>query len=513
MNISSHEPPLLSYPDDLNVLSNLILDDCKTNDKLNIDDDGLNILTDDPFKNIRQMTQVADFLAQFDDCFELIKKKKLQKTMSNHLQSNMFKPCHNFIQRNDSFPDPIAINDVILAQSISQDYDQLCNTPLVSDNIQVQPQQSTTVTPVNYTLAPKAFIQCNTPQIANNLVYQKEAVQNNIIESKPIQIICQPRSKFRPRTQNESKTSSHYLRCEDSAELDYPAISVPQIWASQSKVNIIEVALVDIEKQLHPYTIDNKNSKKSFDDQVLIFKETQPNILYFRLTNEDFLIGYKTFMIELIKMKQDDFITKKLIRSRKLDQSMLRFTRIYQDENGNYQRDNNSEEYSCIMTESYGDVAVERIEPRYGPMCRKSMIFIVLKGRFIKDDLSIIVFGQTIRWSQEIKDFILNGNVIYFTMPTFQYSSMNRMTASINIYYKQQKFHESTFLYTSSLDEQLVDIDLNDSISATDAFMTNKKLNHDMADNICSMPLNCQKVSKRKSRKRLDNKQISFTNV
>ena len=59
-----------------------------------------------------------------------------------------------------------------------------------------------------------------------------------------------------------------------------------------------------------------------------------------------------SFMIELIKSKQDDVITKKVIRSRHLNQSMLRFTRIYRDQYGTYHRDVNSQEYSCIMTES-----------------------------------------------------------------------------------------------------------------------------------------------------------------
>ncbi len=57
-------------------------------------------------------------------------------------------------------------------------------------------------------------------------------------------------------------------------------------------------------------------------------------------------------MIELIKSKQDDVITKKLIRLRQLDQSMLRFTRIYRNKDGKYVRDINNEEYSCIMSES-----------------------------------------------------------------------------------------------------------------------------------------------------------------
>jgi hypothetical protein len=51
-------------------------------------------------------------------------------------------------------------------------------------------------------------------------------MSSDLLKSNKIQILCQPRSKFRPRTQNESKTSSHYIRCEDGAKLDYPAIHV-----------------------------------------------------------------------------------------------------------------------------------------------------------------------------------------------------------------------------------------------------------------------------------------------
>jgi hypothetical protein len=69
---------------------------------------------------------------------------------------------------------------------------------------------------------------------------------------------------------------------------------VPQIWGRQSSINIIEVALMDVEKQPHPYLIDNKISKNSLEGEGLIWKENEPNVLYFRLTNEDFLTGYKT---------------------------------------------------------------------------------------------------------------------------------------------------------------------------------------------------------------------------
>jgi hypothetical protein len=49
-----------------------------------------------------------------------------------------------------------------------------------------------------------------------------------------------------------------------------------------------------IDKQAHPYTINNKACADTFDDGVLIIKQKEPNVLYFRLTDEDFLNGYKT---------------------------------------------------------------------------------------------------------------------------------------------------------------------------------------------------------------------------
>ena len=58
------------------------------------------------------------------------------------------------------------------------------------------------------------------------------------------------------------------------------------------------------------------------------------------------------FMIELIKGKQDDVITKKVIQHRKLNQSMLRFTRLFIDETGELKSDMESVAYSDVLTES-----------------------------------------------------------------------------------------------------------------------------------------------------------------
>ena len=46
------------------------------------------------------------------------------------------------------------------------------------------------------------------------------------MELKKIQIKSQPRKKFRPRTENESKTSSHYLRSEENVKPEHPTIGV-----------------------------------------------------------------------------------------------------------------------------------------------------------------------------------------------------------------------------------------------------------------------------------------------
>ena len=68
---------------------------------------------------------------------------------------------------------------------------------------------------------------------------------------------------------------------------------VPYEWFRQSMKNIIEVTLVGMDGQPHPYEIDNKTKKTSFDQDVLIFRENSDNTLYFCVTNEDFNNGYK----------------------------------------------------------------------------------------------------------------------------------------------------------------------------------------------------------------------------
>ena len=126
-----------------------------------------------------------------------------------------------------------------------------------------------------------------------------------------------------------------------------------------------------VDKEPHAYAIDNKASVSTFEETALIFKQNERHLLYFRVTEEDFRNSYKryvfscpqsgisvdyvlrwnSFQIEFIKSKQDELITKELIRSRQLDQSVLRFTRIYQVGKSDFHRDDLSAAYSSEMTE------------------------------------------------------------------------------------------------------------------------------------------------------------------
>ena len=222
-------------------------------------------------------------------------------------------------------------------------------------------------------------------------------------------------------------------------------------------------------------------------------QQNEKNTLYYPLTNEDFLAGYKTYvcpldrwqslltssvasmnslMVELIKCKQDDTITKKLINQRQLDQSMLRFARIYTDKNGEYHRDKESVAYSSVMKESkthqldgqisvlsllfvgYGEVAVEHMGPRYGVMHEKEMTFVLLKGRVMKDALKIVLTEQTTRRSITIDNFTLNGTVAYFLMPACTYSQNDRVTVDICVYYRKELLQKAPYTYLNMSDRK-----------------------------------------------------------
>jgi len=380
------------------------------------------------------------------------------------------------------------IDNVILNNGLSTETIPLRQNSTINQN------QSTSVTPV---------LPLNEQNHNSSIVAME--MQTSSYRLNKISILSQPRGFYRPRTQNESKQSSHYIRCEEGDKFDYPTIQVPIQWAMESCMNIIEVTLVDMEKQPHPYSLENKSAQSSFENGTPIIKQNDSNILYFRLSNEDFSRGYKIFQMELIKSKQDEVITKKLIRLRKLDQSMLRFRRIFQNKHGMLQHDAESIEYSCAMIESYGEVSVEFISPKYSPMCGDELMFISLKGRFVKDDIHVFINTDLDSNHVQITKICINGNILYFKIPPVLSQYNGRINANVKVFFKNDLIHQSTFFYTSFLDHE--PIQTKTEFDASTVLSNPNHLQIDLinAQDPLSLLTQTKLKSKSKPKKRLNN--------
>lgn len=135
-------------------------------------------------------------------------------------------------------------------------------------------------------------------------------------KSRKIKILAQPRNKYRPRTETESRVSAHYIRCDESSGFSYPTIAVsirrtisivswftrfsifqlnPE-WEKESSMNIIEVALIDINNEAHPYRLINKQSGPELSENVTVAHCSSPNVLYFQITKNDFVKGNKSYV-------------------------------------------------------------------------------------------------------------------------------------------------------------------------------------------------------------------------
>lgn len=93
--------------------------------------------------------------------------------------------------------------------------------------------------------------------------------------------------------------------------------------------------------------------------------------------------------------------------------------------------------------------------PQYGPMSGQEMVYIVLKGRILKNELKIQIKESLSGWEHMVENFTKNGNVVYFIMPPFPYAAQcESIKAHIIIYHKDEELHEAPYLYKGSLDRE-----------------------------------------------------------
>lgn len=103
---------------------------------------------------------------------------------------------------------------------------------------------------------------------------------------------------------------------------------------------------------------------------------------------------------------------------------------------------------------AYGEIEIEHIGPRYGPMCGNEMVYAILKGRILKNDITIHVDEENNNWNHQIENFTKSGNVIYFLMPAFPFQRCERTTAYISVNYKGTPIDRYPYLYNRSLDRK-----------------------------------------------------------
>ncbi len=91
--------------------------------------------------------------------------------------------------------------------------------------------------------------------------------------------------------------------------------------------------------------------------------------------------------------------------------------------------------------------------PCYGPMSGQEMVYIVLKGRYVKNDLKIEILDPSTGWGYSVENFTKNVNVAYFLMPAYPYAPLfDTVKVNIAIYHKGEELHQSVYLYKGSLD-------------------------------------------------------------
>ncbi|CAF1214092.1 unnamed protein product [Adineta steineri] len=317
----------------------------------------------------------------------------------------------------------------------------------IADRIVYDYQQSTTLGPI------RSISDFNGIQVPNREQVNYHQT-NQLLSTKAdvFYIISQPNNTFRPRTEKE-RVTAHYLRCPKGDKYEYLTTTILQTWRGQK--SYIEVSLLDIYNNPHLYRIENRECKKS----SVVFKPKESNKLCFHITDDDIAKGFKRcYLIEFVKCKQDDQITKEVIKERQLNKSKLRFTRYYQTTDGSYERDESSIIDSIVMTEEYGKFRVEDVFPLDGPMQSKRKICIETKGPLpndFKTNLVVNIIGNDINWSRKGDEIKKNGNNFSFEMPVLPNVHMNRLEAKINIEYKQNQIYQANYLYISSLDREL----------------------------------------------------------
>ncbi|CAF4091209.1 unnamed protein product, partial [Rotaria sp. Silwood2] len=128
-------------------------------------------------------------------------------------------------------------------------------------------------------------------------------------EDEKLLIIAEPKAFYRDRYSCEvdptKSRAQRFIRAEDNQlKYEYPTVKIPNKWCDPTRQIYIQVTSVTILNELvpyhciHPYEIDTQENN--------VIKDPENNSLYFRINEDEFRKGEKSFQISRKKMIQND---------------------------------------------------------------------------------------------------------------------------------------------------------------------------------------------------------------
>ncbi|CAF2888304.1 unnamed protein product [Rotaria sp. Silwood2] len=128
-------------------------------------------------------------------------------------------------------------------------------------------------------------------------------------EDEKLLILAEPKAFYRDRYSCEvdptKSRAQRFIRAEDNQlKYEYPTVKIPNKWCDPTRQIYIQVTSVTILNELvpyhciHPYEIDTQENN--------VIKDPENNSLYFRINEDEFRKGEKSFQISRKKMIQND---------------------------------------------------------------------------------------------------------------------------------------------------------------------------------------------------------------
>ncbi|CAF1650186.1 unnamed protein product, partial [Didymodactylos carnosus] len=108
----------------------------------------------------------------------------------------------------------------------------------------------------------------------------------------------------------------------------------------------------------------------------------------------------------------------------------------------------------------YGAVEVDTYGPKWGKCNGGETIFMLLKGRVLKPELSIKFMQENTGWTQSVT-FTKNGNCVYFKAPAYHQFCSNTKV-DIVVTYQKEEIDRCSYTYDQTLDVLFAQMNLGE---------------------------------------------------